>query len=78
MRVVTALTFAIPLVAMALVLPRAAYASPIELTARPAMGDTVYWGPLGTPNLSLSSPQSFTSTGGTTGNVHLDRDRLPR
>jgi len=59
-------------VALTLVAPRVVHANLIELTARPATGDTVYWGQLGTPNLSLATPQSFTSTGGTTGNVNLN------
>ncbi len=59
-------------VALTLVAPGVVHANLIELTARPATGDTVYWGQLGTPNLSLATPQSFTSTGGTTGNVNLN------
>jgi hypothetical protein len=50
-----------------------AYASLIELTARPTTGDIVSWGQLGTPNLYLTTPQSFTSTsGGVTGTVNFN------
>jgi hypothetical protein len=42
------------------------------LTSRPATGDTVDWGQLGTPNLTITTPQNFTSTGGTTGTVDLN------
>jgi hypothetical protein len=42
------------------------------LTARPATGDVVDWGQIGTPNLIITTPQSFTSTGGTTGTVSLN------
>jgi hypothetical protein len=49
--------------------PREADASTIELTARPTTGDTVYWSQLGTPNLLLTSPQSFTYAGGIAGSV---------
>ena len=55
-------------VGLTFVLPRVAVASTIELT-RPATGDTVDWGQFGTPNLFFTAPQSFTSTGGTTGSV---------
>ncbi len=58
-------------VTLIVVLPQQVYASPIELTARPAMGDTINWSQLGTPNLTLASPQSFTSTGGITGNLSM-------
>src|SRR5271169_843109 len=60
------------LAAMTFVLPRIAHADLIELTARPATGDTVYWGQLGTPNLNFATPQSFTSTSGITGNASLN------
>ena len=42
------------------------------LTVRPSTGDIVDWGQLGTPNLIITAPQSFTSTGGTTGTVNLN------
>ena len=42
------------------------------LTVRPATGDIVDWGQIGTPNLTITSPQRFTSTGGTTGTVNLN------
>jgi hypothetical protein len=42
------------------------------LTARPATGDVVDWGQIGTPNLIITTPQSFISTGGTTGTVNLN------
>jgi hypothetical protein len=58
--------------ALTLFLPSVVRAGLIELTARPATGDTVNWGQLGTPNLILTSPQSFTSTGGTTGSVSFN------
>jgi hypothetical protein len=41
----------------------------IEITARPSAGNTVFWSQLGTPNLTLTSPQSFTSIGGISGTV---------
>jgi hypothetical protein len=44
------------------------HASTIELTSRPATGDTVNWIQLGITQY-LATPQSFTSTGGTTGYV---------
>src|SRR5262249_41281080 len=47
------------------------HASLIELIARPSTGDTVYWNTLGTPNLQFTTPQNFTSTGGTTGTVNV-------
>ena len=43
--------------------PQAAKASLVELTTRPATGDTVYWNQLGTPSLTLTGPQSFTIDG---------------
>ena len=55
---VVGLTFVLPLVALA---------NPIELTSRPATGDTVDWGQLGAPSNYFTAPQNFTSTGGTTG-----------
>lgn len=42
------------------------------LTARPATGDVVDWGQIGTPNLIITTPQSFISTGGTTGTANLN------
>jgi len=48
------------------------YASPIELTARPGGADIVDWGQLGTPNVTITTPQSFTSVGGITGTVNLN------
>jgi len=48
------------------------HASLLELTARPGTGDIIDWGQIGTPNLTLTGPQSFTSTGGTTGNVSFN------
>jgi hypothetical protein len=48
------------------------YATPIELTARPGGADIVDWGQLGTPNLLITTPQSFTSVGGITGTVNLN------
>ena len=44
----------------------------IELTARPGSADSVNWGQLGTPNLTITTPQSFTSIGGITGTVSLN------
>jgi hypothetical protein len=38
----------------------------------PATGDVVDWGQIGTPNLNITTPQSFISTGGTTGTVNLN------
>lgn len=49
--------------------PRVALASTIELTSRPATGDTVDWGQLGLTSQFLTTPPSFTSTGVTTGSV---------
>jgi hypothetical protein len=43
-----------------------------ELTTRPSTGDIVYWSTLGTPNLEFTTPQSFTSTDGTTGTVNFN------
>jgi hypothetical protein len=57
--------------ALMLFLPREANASLIELTARPATGDTVYWGQLGAFG-PVASPLNFTSTGGTTGSINLN------
>src|SRR5258708_2626811 len=54
---VVGLTFVLPLVALA---------NPIELTSRPATGDTINWGQLGITQF-LTTPQNFTSAGGTTG-----------
>jgi hypothetical protein len=48
------------------------YAGPIELTARPGGADIVDWGQLGTPNVTITTPQSFTSVGGITGTVNLN------
>ena len=48
------------------------YASLIELTARPGGTDIIDWGQLGTPNLLITTPQSFTSVGGITGIVSLN------
>ena len=42
------------------------------LTARPATGDVVDWSQIGTPNLIITTPQSFISTGGTTGTANLN------
>jgi hypothetical protein len=59
--------------AVAILLPQEeVHASLVELTARPATGDTIYWGQIGTPNLTLTGPQSFTSADGTTGNVSFN------
>ena len=44
------------------------HASTIELTSRPATGDTINWIQLGITQY-LTTPQSFTSTGGTTGYI---------
>jgi hypothetical protein len=41
-----------------------AYASPTEITARPPTTDIVDWGQLGTPNLTFTTPQYFTSSSG--------------
>jgi hypothetical protein len=61
---------ALLVVGLTLVLPRPVLASLVELTARPATGDTVDWLQFGPANpLFLTSPQSFTSTGGTAGTV---------
>jgi hypothetical protein len=49
-----------------------AYASVIELTARPSKSDVVDWSQLGTPTLIITTPQNFTSAGGITGNVNLN------
>jgi hypothetical protein len=48
------------------------YAGPIELTARPGGADIVDWGQLGPPELTITTPQSFTSVGGITGTVSLN------
>jgi hypothetical protein len=44
----------------------------IELTTRPSTGNIVYWSTLGTPTLEFTTPQSFTSTDGTTGTVNFN------
>jgi hypothetical protein len=62
--------------ALTLFLPSVVRAGLIELTARPATGDIVDWGQFGTPNLTLTSPQSFTSTGGTTGSLSFNGNGL--
>jgi hypothetical protein len=49
-----------------------AYASVIELTTRPSNSDVVDWRQLGTPTLTITTPQNFTSAGGITGNVNLN------
>ena len=53
------------------ILPQVVLASTVELTTAPATGDTVNWIQLGGGLTSqfLTTPQSFTSTGGTTGSV---------
>ena len=43
-----------------------------ELTTRPSTGNIVYWSTLGTPTLEFTTPQSFTSTAGTTGTVNFN------
>jgi hypothetical protein len=48
------------------------FMSLIELTTRPSTGDVVYWSTLGTPNLQFTTPQSSTSTAGTTGTVNFN------
>jgi len=48
------------------------HANLIELTARPGGADIIDWGQLGTPNLTITTPQSFTSVGGITGTVNLN------
>ena len=63
---------AVAILSSTLLLPGVVHADLIELTARPATGDVVDWGQLGTPNLTITSPQNFTSTGGTTGSVNLN------
>lgn len=60
---------AVLVVGLTLVLPRAVLANTIEITSRPATGDIINWDQLGLSGQILPTPQSFTSTGGTIGNV---------
>jgi hypothetical protein len=65
-------TAALLAIALTCLNTHAALASLVELTARPDTGDTIFWGtPSQTP---VTSPLSFTSTGGTTGTVDLNGD----
>lgn len=56
----------------AIVTGGSAQATLVEVFSRPATGDVVDWGQLGTPTLAITSPQNFTSAGGTTGSVNLN------
>jgi hypothetical protein len=58
-------------VAFTILLPREVHASLVELTARPATASVVYWNQIGAFGF-FTSPQSFTSTGGITGNVNMN------
>jgi hypothetical protein len=58
-RGVFGIPFAIGMIACSM-----AGASPTELTARPTTTDIVDWGQLGTPNLTFTTPQYFTSSSG--------------
>jgi hypothetical protein len=61
------LPFAIGMLACSMIFSplQQAYASSIQLTARPATTDIVNWGQLGTPpSLTFTTPQNFTSSSG--------------
>jgi hypothetical protein len=58
------------ILAVALSGPRIGHATLIELTSRPATGDTVYWNQIA-PQGDFTALQPFTSTGGITGSISL-------
>ncbi|HVM78290.1 MAG TPA: hypothetical protein VMU06_04695 [Stellaceae bacterium] len=52
----------------------AAHANIIELTTRPASGNTIYWNQIGVPGTTFDTTQNFVSTLGTTGIAGLSSD----